>query len=644
LVNKELPKILSYLEENLKGQLFSLKLKKKVFFEILEQKNTHYDELKDKIRLKWQDFKKKNNKKVVKKTYTAFLYENFHDFFKFYIVTFFGLESKSLELTLKENISETDLILEYKYYLSPEEIDLYDKFSNELEGNLYGTLMFTGYVFSIVTVLGNIIRHQINEKILISVDCGIIKKENDQSYLNFLILVRPHKKEIFDNYINMTLFYFLKQFKGIPNMYFDKLFIGREELYELALKEYKYTKDRLADLFFYFYNKCQLLQNICPLLDFFNFVCSRVEDSIFDKFDVIKKDLLPNFNYSVEKNNSLLKIFEFLDKQSTLYSTFFANNLPGDKAQLNLFLLYMKYYFGSASLENLEVGNILFLPEIFRKNLNDFNKKARGNALDSNAIKDIEKIITYFGDLSNKGIIDLFFNIIFKKGIAQLNYSFFRSFLKSFNKRLLDLIDIENKALLDNSQNEPLTFNIIVEHISRMLYVLIEKIFIRAKPDLASKNFIDPRGRYIGKNIALRTLELFIFQEINYSDDIWDEILISLNKDEIRKSLEKYVSIPDKHFYSDKDITRLQTIYNLQSFSNVSYFEEWLIYEIINPLNNFINTVRNSIKNPSNEIEIYERLSEVVLKNIEPKEKNVVQDLRSLCQQLAHFWKTSEKV
>ena len=502
--------------------------------------------------------------------------------------------------------------------------------------------MFTNYVFSIVSVLGSIIRQQIKEKLLISLDCGIIKEEDNHPYLNFLILVRAHKKEIFDNYINMTLFYFLKQFKGIPDMYYDKLFMGRGELYELAMREYGFTKDRLADLFFYFYNKCQLLQNICPLLDFFNFVCSRVEDSIFDKFDVIKKDLLPNFNYSVEKNNSLLKIFEFLDKQSTLYSTFFANNLPGDKAQLNLFILYMKYYFGSASLENLEVGNILFLPEIFRKNLNDFNKKARGNALDSNAIKDIEKLVTYFSDLSNKGIIDLFFNIIFKKGIAQLNYSFFRSFLKSFNKRLLDFIDIENKGLLDNPQNEPLTFNIILEHISRMLYVLIEKIFIRAKPDLASKNFIDPRGRYIGKNIALRSLELFIFQEINYSDDIWDEILISLNKDEIRKNLEKYTSIPDKHFYSDKDIMRLQTIYNLQSFSNAPYFEEWLINEIINPLNNFINTVRNSIKNPSNEIEIYERLSEVVLKNIEPKEKDVVQDLRSLCQQLAHFWKTSE--
>jgi len=223
-----------------------------------------------------------------------------------------------------------------------------------------------------------------------------------------------------------------------------------------------------------------------------------------------------------------------------------------------------------------------------------------------------------------------------------LNYRFFRTFLKSFNKKLLDLIALENKILLDNPQNEPLTFNIIVEHISKMLYVLIEKIFIRDKPDLASKNFIDPRGRYIGKNIALRTLELFLFQEINYSDDIWDEILISLNKNEIRENLKKYVSIPNKHFYSNKELVRLQAIYNHQSFSNAPYFEEWMIYEIINPLNNFIVNVRNSIKNTSNEIEIYEKLSDIVLENIDPKEKETVQGLKSLCQQLAHFWKTSE--
>ena len=238
MVNKELSNILDFLRENLKNQIFSLKVKKRVFFEILEQKEQNYNELKENISSKWQDFKNKNQKRVVRKTYTTFIYENFHNFFEYYLNTFFGFDCNSLELKLKEKISETNLVLEYNYYLSPKEIGLYDKISNELEGNLYGTLFFTGYVSSVVKILGIIIKRLINEKILISLDCGIIKEEKEQKYLNFLIIVREGKKEIFNNYIYMTLYYFLKQFKNIPDEYYEKLLVGREKLYKLALNEY----------------------------------------------------------------------------------------------------------------------------------------------------------------------------------------------------------------------------------------------------------------------------------------------------------------------------------------------------------------------------------------------------------------------
>ena len=63
MVNKELPKVLSYFEENLKGHLYSHNSRKKVFFELLEQKKQNCEGLKDTIKSKWQDFKEKNNKK-----------------------------------------------------------------------------------------------------------------------------------------------------------------------------------------------------------------------------------------------------------------------------------------------------------------------------------------------------------------------------------------------------------------------------------------------------------------------------------------------------------------------------------------------------------------------------------------------------
>ncbi len=642
LVNKELPSILNFFVENLKYDIFNFKKVKKIISELHEKKEKNFHELKEDIELKWKKFKEKYQNKVIQKNYTTFLYENFNDFFIFYLDTFFGLDSNSLELVLKENISDTNLILEYNYYLSAEEIELYGEASTRVEGNLFGTLFFTGYVVSLVNVLGTIIKSITNEKILITLDCGIIKEEKNQKYLSFLILVRDNKKEILKNYCKMTLFYFLKQFPGIPDEFYEELLAGREILYNLALKEYGSVREKIADLLFYFYKKCKLLRNICPLLDFLNFVCSRVEDSVFNKIDVIKKDFLDNLDDSSVKKKSLTRIFKFIDKHSTLYSTFFANNLPGLKAQFNLFLLCMKYYFGVGSLEALEVGNILFLPEIFKNVLNQHNKNSINN-INSKSIKDIGEIINYFYKISNIRNLNLFFRIIFNKDVSQVNYKFFRSFLKSFNKRFSDLINIENEILSETKQNESeLTFNVVVDHLSRMLYVLIDKIFLKEKPEDASENFIDPRGRYIGKNIALRVLELFIFQEMNYSDDIWEEILISQYKEKIRRKLGDKVNIPEEYFYNEKDLAKLQTIYNLQSFSKVSYFEEYLMNEIIIPMDNFITKVRDSVKNLSNEIEIYEKLSEIVLKDVNVADKETIQDLKLTCQQIAKFWKISD--
>jgi len=638
LVNKELPNILKQLRDIFSAELFNIKMHKKIYFQFLQNSQPKFEELLDIIRSKWVEFKEKNQTRVIKKTYTTFLYENFHQFFEFYLQTFFGFDGNSLKIVIKENISDDTLLIEYDYNLTSTEIKLYKQFSNKIQTNLDGLVFFTLYLYMLVAVLGILIRRTIGEKIFITLDCGIIKKQRNRRYLNFLILVRNDNREIFLNYTYMTLFYFLKQFKGVPERYYERLLEGRERLYQLALNQYSTVKERLANLLFYFYKKCRLLENFCPLLDFLNFVCSRVEDSIFSKYEIIRKDFLDNFDYTIEKKTSLIRIFDFLDKKSTLYSTFQANNLPSQKAQFNLFLLIMKYFFASG-LEAFEVGDLLFLPDVFKKTLNDYNKNKDNGVIGSNTIKDINEFMNYFTNLSNIEDINSVFKIIFHKNVSQMNYRFFRAFLKSFNNKFFALIDKENEILSENPKNEPYTFHIIVDHISRMLYVLIDKIFLKSSnPDDSSKNFIDPRGRYIGKNIALRVLELFIFQEFNYSDDIWPELLISLNIDFIKKELKDKVNIPDKYFYDDKDLTRFYTTYNLQSFDSASYFEEWLIKENIIPLNDFIVHIRNSVKDLSNKNEIYKQLASFMLKNIDPKDKKLLNEIEFVCERISQFW------
>ena len=353
----------------------------------------------------------------------------------------------------------------------------------------------------------------------------------------------------------------------------------------------------------------------------------------------MKKEFLVNLNYSTEKKNAIIEFFDYLDKRSTLYSTFQANNLPSAKSQLNLFLLYTKYYFGSG-LEALEVGDLLFLPEVFKAKLNQHNKKV-DDVISANTIKNIKDILNFLSVLSNFKSINQFFHKIFKKNVSQLNYGFFKTFLRSFNANFAQKITQENEIISENPENSPFTFDIIVDHICRILYVLIDKIFLRASPNEASSNFIDPRSRYIGKNIALRVLELFVFQDINYSDDVWPDYIISMNREQLKHELKKFnITVHNKHFYSLEELIQIMITYTIQSFSDQPFFEEWLIYEIIIPLNSFIQEIRNSARDPTNEFEVCEKLSDFILLDI--RDEKIKKEFKFFCQQLAPFWKNVE--
>ena len=634
---KDLRYIVESLQNKAKTQDFSIKTINNVLFEILEKNQIKYEEFKNRIKLKWEVFKEKNQNRVIKKTFTTFFYKNFHKLFSYFLSEFFSFNKNSLELFTKEKVSEKIVFFEYNYQLNSNEEDLFINISDEFQFDiLYGFSIITGYFYFIVRLLGMVVREAINENIFILLDAVTIKNGDLNKNLNFLIICKDSKDEIFESYFNMVLFYFLRQFKGIPEEYYKVLYEGRERLYEIALNEYSSSKEKLVDLLYYFYKKCNLLQSFSPILDFFNFVGARVEDSVFSKLDVIKKEFFVNLNYSTEKKNALIKFFDYLDKKSTLYSTFQANNLPSPKAQLNLFLLYMKYYFGSG-IEALEVGDLLFLPEVFKRTLNQYNRQV-DEVIGANTIKNIKEFLNFLSILPNFNNINLFFQKIFNRNVSQLNFGFFKTFLRSFNSNFSQKITQENEILTENSENTLFTFKIIVDHICRILYVLIDKIFMRSSPDDASNNFIDPRSRYIGKNIALRVLELFVFQDINYSDDVWPDYIISLNKKRIEEELKNFkITIPKKHFYSPEELIQIMITYTVQSLSDQPFFEEWLIYEIIIPLNNFIQEIRNSVKDHSNEIEVYEELNKFLL--IDIKDEKIEKEFKLFCRQLAPFWK-----
>ena len=158
-------------------------------------------------------------------------------------------------------------------------------------------------------------------------------------------------------------------------------------------------------------------------------------------------------------------------------------------------------------------------------------------------------------------------------------------------------------------------------------------------PNQASKNFIDPRSRYIGKNIALRVLELFIFQDLNVSDDVWPDYVISMKKDELLKDLEPYkVNIPEKYFYNVEDIIRFVITYNFQSYSDKILLEEWLIKQIVLPLNDFYNKIREKIKDPTDKAEINRVLENYFMKSVKFDDPEMKEELEFACSQLVPIW------
>ena len=555
LANKELKEIIKFLYEKVEGKDFILAFNNRMFLKVFDRKEKEYDEFKELIKSRWEDFTLRNHTTVVKKNYISFFYDHFDEFLKISLPKFYGFDKNSLKFKNIEKISDTDLVIEYDYYLSSEEENIFDELAIKAGQPQYPFQYYVGYLFFAISCLGIISRKIIQEKFIILLDGAAIKIEKEGPILHLMIVVRDSKEELFENYLKMGMIYFLKQYPNIPTNYKDSLMQGREKLYQLVINDYSNRiPERLTELLYYLYKKSKLIQNFTPLLDFLNFVCSRVEDSKFSKIDIIRKEFLVNLDYTEEKNNSLIRFFEFLDSKSSLYSTFASNNLPSPREQFNLFMLFTRYYFANG-LEALEAGDLLLLPNIFKNVLNKYNKKSN-QVIDAKSINRIGEFLKLFSIVNNIEENYMFFQKIFQRSVSDINYWMLSTLLISLNARFSEIIDEENKKISENPKNAQFTFNIVVDHICRMLYVLIEKIFIRKTPEEASQNFIDPRGRYTGRNIALRVNELLMFRDMNFSDDVWSLFLISLNKEKVQAEISSFVDITEDNFYRIMDILK----------------------------------------------------------------------------------------
>jgi len=617
----------------LKDNLFNLRRINKVLLNELKSDTKIYSAFILDISDKWKEFQNKNEQRKIKYRYTTFFHRNFDYFFRQSIDNLFGFDSKNLKLVLRENVTDNDLYFEYKLYFSEDEMNLIAKFKERVSHPLeYDRII--PFIFEIlIRILGMIIRETINKKIWISQNGARLKKKEKKSYLHFLITIRRSPDEIMDGYLAFVLYNFAIRHSEIPDSYKKTLLERKNLLTKIALKNYTIAKYQLVDIIFTFFKKCTLLENVSPFLDFLNFVCSRVEDSIFDTIEIIKEDFLSNLDYPPEVNESLIQIFNFINKYSTLFSTFQANNRPSFRNQYELFLLYLQFYFGR-TLESLEISDLLFFPKRFGDLIKEHNLSKK----DKISFKTIRSI-GYFSNIALSlshlpGIEDFFYKLLNKKKIQYINEIFFMTFLKSLNEKFLSLIEEEN-IKLKKSQNK-ISFEKAIDFICRSLYSLINKVFLRENVEDASKSFLDPRSRYIPENVATRVLELSIFKDLNLSDDIWPDYFLSINKEEVKNLFKKYFEIPEDVFYSDWSLSMIDMIYNQELFHNEKYLEVFLIEDVVIPLNKFFLQFEKKKESIENKDDLLNDLTKIITKQKWKKE-----DTKRIFSNIIELWDLS---
>ena len=94
--------------------------------------------------------------------------------------------------------------MEYSYNLSPEEKEVFNEFAETFKNNIDGitspSASPSGYLYMVISILGVVLRKLLDEKFYIVLD-GVVLKNGESNALNFLIVMKNSKDELFDTII-----------------------------------------------------------------------------------------------------------------------------------------------------------------------------------------------------------------------------------------------------------------------------------------------------------------------------------------------------------------------------------------------------------------------------------------------------------
>ncbi|MHA1338927.1 MAG: hypothetical protein ACTSRZ_03120 [Promethearchaeota archaeon] len=558
-----------------------------------------------------------------------FFFRKFWPLFEFFMVKFFPFKNSRIKLVDPPIKLHNDMLFKVYYTFTDEEIDIFRKFKKQLKIMEPTDKIIELFIAAIVHCCFIFLKKIIDDNFVLELICSNFSLYNPPQTINintskfnnfkqntivFLIGIRQKERILSEFYFKTQIFHFAEFFGDkIPLNFQEKLRTEKDLIYLLALDRYKNIEPYIVSTLGRIYAKCCILYDIKSILDFLNFVASRIEDSRWDNINIITEVIDKSILFKKYKK-TLIELFQFINSYAMVFSTLQSNNRPQIKEQYNLFLLYLQLFFLDQSK--------LFFEDKYKKFLNNYLKK-KPEFLNLMPVFNefIQKAFLLYSTLS----IDIFFKNIFNKSLAELNNDFFHHFLTSLNRKFFVLMDELNLKYLNEEitqddiiykqkliKNNKVTFEIFIDFIIKALYHMIKKVFLRDSILDATENFYDKRGRYSPKRLALRTLELIFFKEMPISDNNWMNYNLSRYSKRVKAIFEKYIQIPDQYFFSRKKLVKLNLIYSTKIETKL-YLEEWLIQNIMDPFLIFFNNILENLKSIYKEGQIKEKQFSAIL-------------------------------
>jgi len=551
--------------------------------------------------------------------------KKFHEIFLYFLTEILPFEKKSLTLIHTPINVYKDIFFDFQYKFSESETQAfrslkeYYKLSEKLEN-------IVEYIFSsLIHTLGIQLAEIIPENFQVELISGMMHLI-PQDKIDIVVSIRQREYYLKEFFLQSHIYQFSELFYHIPNALKNKLKMQKDLIYLLALERYFELNPYVIAALARIQKKCIALAHITPLLDIVNFVFSRVEDSIYNTQDILTH-VVQKYTNNPEKQDVLLHLFNFCNKNAVLFGTFQSNNRSQLQEQFRLFFLYNLQYFGEG-IEYTFGLDTLFLPSVFRDQIIKLESKY---PLFHQYFRLFEKFLQVSFGISANTAFKVVFKHIFKANVDDLNEGFFSAFISSLNERLSIEISDYNQRM----KNDPLKYSDVVEFIIKTIYHSIKTVFLVDDPLKASKNFADSISRYSPKNVALRSLEIIFFKEIPLSDNNWFNYNLSRNKEKVVDLFQSYINIPKDYFFSNKKLLHI-SMKQLYSLECKMVLEEWLVEHVIDPFIAFVDKVWKQLvkkgKNLSKQSIYHEINQELSRGIINPQ---TLENLDIICDKLA---------